>query len=358
MIQAKTRRNQIEQIVRKAFRSHQSVTKIRGTNTIDRQENLPLPGQREKLGAFLEYWLNESAAPNLRPRTLESYRMIIEKHLKPELGGTQLVKLTPYMIQRYMNGKRTAGLSARTVQYHHAVLRNALGLAERWGKVTRNVARLVSPPRIERLEGRPLSPSQARVLLEGISEDRLAPLYALAVGLGLRQGELLGLTWADIDLEAETLTVGRTLQRYGGEYHLDAPKTEKSRRTIGLPSTLAQLLSAHRIQQRKERLRAGSAWQGDTWNLLFCTETGGPMSGNSLTHRFQVLLASLGLPRQRFHDLRHAAATYMIAQGVDLRVVMEVLGHSQIHVTANTYAHVRLETTRVAVERVEALLSR
>ena len=95
--------------------------------------------------------------------------MIVEKHLKPELGGTQLVKLTLHMIQQYMNGKRTAGLSARTIQYHHAVLRNALGLAERWGKVTRNVARLVSPPRIERLEGRPLSPSQARVLLEGIS---------------------------------------------------------------------------------------------------------------------------------------------------------------------------------------------
>jgi site-specific recombinase XerC len=105
-----------------------------------------LPGKREKLGTFLDAWLRESAAPNRRPRTLASYEMLIEKHLKPELGGTQLAKLTPEMIQRYMNGKRASGLSARTVQYQHAVLRCALSRAERWGKIARNVAKLVSPP--------------------------------------------------------------------------------------------------------------------------------------------------------------------------------------------------------------------
>ena len=157
------------------------------------EENLPLPGKREKLGAFLDTWLKESAAPNLRPRTLTSYKMIIEKHLKPELGAILLAKLVPADIQRYMNNKRAAGLSARTVQYHHAVLRHALNQAERWGKVARNVARLVSPPRVERGESRPLTPQQAKVLLGAIAEDRLAAIYALAIGLGLRQGRTAGI---------------------------------------------------------------------------------------------------------------------------------------------------------------------
>jgi Phage integrase, N-terminal SAM-like domain len=130
--------------------------------------------------------LRDSAAPNLRPRTLASYQMIVKKHLKPEIGSVQLAKLTPETIQRYMNGKRASGLSARTIQYHHAVLRRALGQAERWGKVQRNVARLVSPPKVERQEVRPLTPDQARILLDAISEDRMACLYALAIGLGLR----------------------------------------------------------------------------------------------------------------------------------------------------------------------------
>jgi integrase len=262
------------------------------------------------------------------------------------------------MIQAFMNDKRKAGLSARTVQYHHAVLRRALGQAERWGKVPRNVARLVSPPKVERPEVRPLTPEQAQVLLKAVAGSHDSALYACAIGLGLRQGELLGLGWEDINLEDGTLSVRRTLQRYGGAYHLDLPKTDRSRRTLGLPAGLVQSLGAHRNLQLRERMRAGPAWQGDEWNLVFCTEVGAPMPGNYLTHRFQALLASLHLPKARFHDLRHASATYMIAQGVDLRVVMEVLGHSQIHVTANTYAHVRVDATRAAAENVDALLSR
>jgi integrase len=301
--------------------------------------------------------------------------MIIERHLKPVLGKVKLAKLGPEAIRDYMNKKRAEGLSARTVQYHHAVLRAALGQAEADGKIARNPAKLKSakPAPVERSEVRPLTPDQARVLLGAIAEDRLAPLYVAAIGLGLRQGELLGLSWDDLDLEVGTLTVRHTLQRYPSRdaqgnivlkpngkpsysYHLDPPKTEKSRRTLGLPEGLAQLLRAHHRQQSEERLKAGPAWRGHEWDLVFCTESGEPLSSSQLTHGFQDLLASLELPRQRFHDLRHAAATFMLAQGVDLRVVMEVLGHSQIHVTANTYTHVKLDLSREAAERVDALL--
>jgi integrase len=282
--------------------------------------------------------------------------MIVGLHLAPELGRTPLVKLTPEAVQRYMNRKQEAGLSARTVQYHHAVLRRALNQAERWGLVPRNVARLASPPRVQRPEVRPLTAEQARTFLAATKGDRLAPLYALALGLGLRQGELLGVTWDDVDLEVGTLAVRRTLQRYGGAYHLDEPKTERSRRTIPLPAGLTGVLRAHRARQLEERLRAGPEWEGDAWRLVFATERGEPLSPCQLTRRFQAALRAAGLPRQRFHDMRHAAASFMLSQGVPLRVAMEVLGHSQIAVTANTYSHVMPEIQRDAMERVGILL--
>lgn len=322
---------------------------------VERGESLP--PERLTVAAFLDTWLHEAAAPGLRPQTLVSYSMIVERHLKPALGGAALVRLTPERLQGYMNAKRAEGLSARTIQYHHAVLRRALTIAERWGKVSRNVAKLVSPPKVERPEVRPLSVEQARVLLAAVAEDRLAAIYSTSISLGLRQGELLGLRWDDLDLDAGTLTVSRTLQRYGGEYHLDSPKTARSRRTVGVSAGLVAQLREHRARQLAERLRAGPVWEGDAWNLVFCSELGTPLSGTELTRQFQAKLAALGLPRQRWHDLRHAAATFMLAQGVDLRVVMEALGHSQIHVTANTYAHVRADATRLAAEQVDALLA-
>lgn len=321
-------------------------------------DGLPLPAGRETLGSFLTSWLRNTAAPTLRRRTLQSYELIVSRHLNPQLGGVPLARLTPDMIQEYMNAKRAAGLSARTVQYHHAVLRRALGQAERWGKLARNPARLVSPPRVERPEVKPLTPEQAQLFLRAVAGSRDAALYTCALGLGLRQGELLGMSWDDIDFEAATLTIRHTLQRYDGAYHLDPPKTQRSARTLGLPASLVEALRAHRKLQLRERLRAGPAWQGDAWNLVFCTRLGAPLPGNHLTHRFQALLASLGLPRQPFHWLRHASASFMLAQGTDLRVVMQVLGHSQIHVTANTYAHVQVDATRAAAENVGELLSR
>jgi integrase len=323
-----------------------------------RQQGLPIVGERLTLAAFLARWLEDSARPTLRPRTFASYKMIVNYHLAPALGRVALARLTPDAVQRYLNDKRAGGLSPRSVQYHHAVLRRALGQAERWGLVPRNVARLVSPPRVERPESQPLTPEQARAFLAAVSEDRLAPLYALALGLGARQGEILGLMWADVDLVGHTLAIRHTLQRYDGEWHFDAPKTERSRRSIALPTSLVEMLRTHRSRQLEERLRAGPAWQGEKWgDLVFPNEIGEPLPGTQLTRNFQAMLAAAGLPRQRFHDLRHAAATFMLSEGVSLRTTMELLGHSTIAVTANTYSHVVPALQRDATERVSALLA-
>ncbi len=317
---------------------------------------LPLPSETATVSTFLQHWLNESARPSVRPRTFQSYQLIVERHLVPALGRARLTRLAPDALETYMNGKLEDGLKPLTIRNHLAVLRRALNQALRWGLVQRNVASLVTPPRDRKQEVQPLSPDEARDLLDAVKGDRLEALYGIALGLGLRQGEALGLAWADVDLEDGTLSVQHTLQRYDGAYHLDEPKTSKSRRTIALPRPLVEALRCHRTRQVEERLRAGQGWEGDRWNLVFTTIAGSPLSSAVVTHRFQEILATAGLPRQKFHDLRHAAASFMLVQGVALRVVMEVLGHSDIAVTANTYSHVMPDLQRDATDRVGTLL--
>ncbi len=320
------------------------------------EDGLDLPDARLTVGAYLLRWLQDSARPRLRPRTFEDYESVVRLHLIPGLGAQRLSKLAPNVVQRYLNDQVELGLSPQSARNHHAVLRTALTQAERWGLVARNVAKLVSPPRSRRVEIVPLTGDQARSFVEAVRGDRLEALYLTALSLGLRQGEVLGLVWENVDLEARTLQVDAALQRQGGAYHRVEPKTWRSRRTLDLPPQLAERLRAHRLQQLEERLRAGDRWPGDGWDLVFTTTAGQPLSGAVVTHRFQDILVRAGLPRRRFHDLRHSAASFMLAQGVPLRVVMEVLGHSDIATTGNIYAHVARELTRDATVRVEAVL--
>ncbi|MCE7927202.1 MAG: site-specific integrase [Chloroflexi bacterium CFX7] len=318
--------------------------------------HLPVGDPKLTTGAFLDQWLRDSAAPALRPRTHESYAMIVRVHLKPAIGHIPLLKLSPADVQAYMASKRADGLSARTTQYHHSVLRRALHIAEAWGAVPRNVARLATPPRVERGEVSPFTPEQARSFLQAVRGDRLAALYTVAIVMGLRQGELLGLRWDDVDFERTALSIRHTLQKVGGEFQLAETKTAKSRRTLAMPAPVVAALRSHRSRQAEERLWLGPAWQGEAMGLVFTDEAGDPMSDSRLRKAFARIVKEAGLPKQRFHDLRHAAATYMLTQGVPLRVAMEVLGHSQIHVTANTYSHVMPELKREAAERVGGLL--
>jgi integrase len=319
-------------------------------------QGMPLVGERLTLGQCLARWLEESARPTLRPRVYNSYRQIVSGHLTPALGHVQLAKLTPDAVQVYMNRKLASGLRPNTVRNHHAVLRRALTQAERWGLVPRNVARLVTPPRAPREEVRPLTPEQARIYIRAIEGNRLEALFQLALCLGMRQGELLGLSWRSLDLEQRTLRIERSLQRYDSAYHLDEVKTDRSRRVVGLPEVLVNVLRTHRSRQLAERMRAGPAWRGTDWELVFTSESGEPLDGQTVRRTFKRTLKAVGLPPQRFHDLRHAAASFMLAQGVPLRVAQEVLGHSTITVTADLYSHLAEAQTRDATERVGSLL--
>lgn len=317
---------------------------------------LPATDARLRLAEHLTDWL-ENVRPRVRPRTYQSYESVVRVHLIPALGHVPLIRLTPQQVQTMLNRQSAAGASPRTVAISRDVLRLALHQAERWGQLGRNVARLVDPPRVVRHEIRPLAPAEVRRLLDAIAGTPDEALYLTAIGLGLRQGELLGLGWSDVDLEAGTLRVRHALQRIDGVARLVEPKSVTSRRTVALPAVVADALRQHRRRQLERRLAAVGRWQGETWDLVFCTATGTPLDGPNLNKRFQALIAELGLPRQRFHDLRHACASLLLVQGVAPRVVMETLGHSQISLTMNTYSHVMPALGRDAAARMDELLA-
>ena len=322
----------------------------------DTKLGLALTEDQITVGQFLDTWLVEVAKPKLRPLTYRSYESIVGEHLKPVFGRTRLAKLRPTAIQRYLNAVGDDGLNPHTVRNIRAVLRTALALAQRWGLISQNPASLVELPRMPSTEIAPLTRTEARQMVSALKGDRLEALYTLTLTLGLRQGEALGLRWSDVDFEASTINVEATLQRYGRSYHLNEPKSRRSRRRLPLPPSLVNRLLRHRTLQLEDRLRAGSAWSTNQWDLVFLTERGRPLSGPTVTRRLQRLLVQAGLPKKRFHDLRHSAASFMLAEGVPMRVITEILGHSDASLTANVYAHVAPELQREATDRVGRLL--
>ncbi len=209
---------------------------------------------------FLEYWLAQSVAPRLRPLTLAGYTVNVRKHLVPALGKIRLDRLTPQQVQEMMNERLAAGFSAKTVRYTHQVLRTALSVARRWELVDRNVATLVDPPRAKRPTIRPLEPHEARLFLDSLHGNRLEALYSVALALGLRQGEALGLQWRDIDLDAGVLKIRHQLQRINQKLTLVEPKTERSRRALVIPPSIGAQLREHAKRQLAEKLWAGTKW--------------------------------------------------------------------------------------------------
>jgi len=320
-----------------------------------RDDGLPVVDERQTVGQFLTGWIADKRA-SARPGTVRGYESKLRLHILPAVGTIALAKLTPQRLQSFFNEKLASGLAPQTVHHLRAILRAALADAVKWGLVGRNAADLVDPPRIPHEEFRPLTPAEAQALLDAVTGDRLEALYSVALALGLRQGEALGLRWQDVDLEAGTLRVSHSLQRFGKAFQLVEPKTARSRRTLALPAIAAAALRAHRTKQLEERLAAGPLWEEH--GLVFTRRNGMPLHGSNVTREFQRMLERANLRRLRFHDMRHACASLLIAQGVHPRVVMETLGHSQIGITMNLYGHVLPEAQRQAAAQMDAILAR
>lgn len=308
-------------------------------------------GRRATTGQWLDHWLDHIAAPRLRPSTLTHYRVAVDRHLKPKLGHHRLELLQPEHVEQAYRSLSMDGVGAPSVLYAHRVLSRALKVATQRGRVARNVATLVEPPRVQRREVEPLTADEARAVLGAARSMRNPPRWSVALALGLRQGEALGLLWEDVDLDAGVLTVRRALQRRPGVgLVFTEPKSAAGRRSIAMPLPLVEALRTHRSRQAEERLAAGELWEDH--GLVFAQVNGRPIDPSADYKAWRELLVAAGVRRARLHDARHTAATLLLQQGVPARVAMQILGHSQISLTLGTYSHVVPELAKDAAAKM------
>jgi integrase len=288
---------------------------------------------------FLTIWLSDCMKDTIRTSTFERYKSIVELHISPALGRLKLKALTPAHVQGFYRGRLDSGLSPATVQKIHVVLHKALSQAVKWSLVPRNVTDAVSAPRPTPKEMQPLSAEEVRRLFEAASGDHLEALWILAVHTGMRQGELLALKWTDVDLEAGKIGVRRTLTRESGHYTLGEPKTKRSRRTVKLTRTAAEALRGHLSRQMDQIDRLGDLYRDQ--GLVFTSDSGGPLNPSNVRNRnLRRLTSKAGLPKIRFHDLRHTCATLLLSRNVHPKIVQEMLGHATVAITLDTYSHV------------------
>jgi integrase len=307
-------------------------------------------------GDYLARWI-VSVRPRLRAATHREYSRHVRAYWTPAIGRVALTRLTPAHVERAMAELVERGLSAVTVRSARTTLRRALHDAQRDGLVTRNVAGLARPPRLEHREMRALTSAEVGRVTAATTDDPFGPLFAVAIGTGLRLGETLGLAWTDVDLEARSLTVRRSLARaYAGGYELAETKTSRSRRTVMLPAIAIEALRRQKARQAAARLAVGTAWQ-DRAGLAFTDAVGRPLQPRAVSKAFRLVADRLGLEGIRLHDLRHTAASLMLAAGVPLKVVSEALGHSSIGITADVYAHVTPDLRREAADAMDRALN-
>jgi len=306
----------------------------------EQQRGTLVTAPNETLKDFLTRWLEEVCTPpNKRVSTYVKYKKTLEAYIIPAIGRIPLQKLEPLQVKRLCNNQLKRGLSPKMVIEIHGLLHKALDDAVKWGLVGRNVCDLVERPRLEEKEKPLLTKEQSLVLLESVKQHRLGVILLVVITTGMRRGELLALRWSDVDLEKGTLLVNKTVDyipHYG--YVENGAKTKAGKRTIGLAAFVVEILKAHKKKQQELKAKVGTKWVEK--NLVFSGLTGDYFSPNYLLRLFKKVLADAGLPHMRFHDLRHSAATILLAMGIHPKVVQELLGHSSFLITMNLYGHV------------------
>ncbi|MFF4744020.1 tyrosine-type recombinase/integrase [Streptomyces sp. NPDC001268] len=318
-------------------------------------QGVPVPTKSAKLSEWLPYWLENIIKPRRKRTTFAKYEVHVRLYLVPVLGSKRLESLSVADVRRLLVQleKKT---TAATAKEAHRVLRTALTAACREELVTRNVATLVEPPSVDTREMSPWSLDETLDFLGAARKDPLYAAFVLAIALGFRRGEIVGLRWENLDLDKREIRVRTQRQRVRGEAYEDDPKGRRRKQTLPLPAICVAPLRWQRMRQAAQRDRAGADWKETGY--VFTTRTGQPIEPRNLYRSFTRVADSAGLRVIRLHDARHGCATLLTAAGVAPRVVMEILGHSQIAVTMNVYAHVVQDTQREAVSHMDRLLKR
>ena len=321
------------------------------------------PPAKERFGPFLERWL-DSVRATVRPSTHAMYETLVEKQIVPAIGNVELRRLTASRLNVLYadlleHGRRDGkgGLSPETVRKVHVTIRKALKAAVKWGDLRRNVADDADPPPKGQAGAklRTCTAGELADFLDYIRGDRLYPAYLLLATTGLRRGELLGLRWGDLDLEAARLSLVQTVITVNYEVTFSTPKTARGRRAVALDASTVAALREHRTRQVGERTALGLPWPSRS-DLAFAQPDRAPIHPNGFSDRFDKLVARSGLPRVTVHDLRHTHATLALQAGVNPKVVSERLGHSSVALTLDIYSHVSAVLEEEAAERVAALV--
>ncbi len=317
---------------------------------------------KQTLGAFLESWLT-SVSTHVRPTTAWGYRSIVKTHLLPHLGHIALTDLAPSDLQEYYgqaltSGRRDGkgeGLSARSVVSHHRVIREALGLALRMGLVARNVAEAVDPPRAIHVEMKVLNAAGVKKVLELAEGTQWHPLFHLALYSGLRRSEILAVRWKDLDLLGASLSVTQAMHHLrDGRTVFTEPKSARSRRQVALSPASALTLRAYRERREAQAVKLGMTLYED--DLVFTQYDGRPFLPDSVSHAWMKLCRKAGYPGVRLHDARHTHASLLLAQGVNVKIISERLGHASVATTMDLYAHVSPTLQRETAAKFDAIL--
>jgi integrase len=344
---------------RRSFYAKTKAEALEKIRTAQRQvaEGRPLGPERLTVGGWLEQWLENTVSVTTRPTTAKRYGELCRFHIIPSLGNLRLTRLGVGDVERMTREAMERGVSPRTAHHCRAVLRAALGAAERHSLVGRNVASLAAPPKVPELDYVSITPTLARQIMGAVQGDTHEALYVLLLGTGLRLGEATGLAWTDLDFDSSVITVRHSLRRVKGGFQLTEPKTPKARRVVPMVAPVREALKALQLRQNLERMMQGGAWEGAAWGgLVFTTERGGPLGGDIAYAHFRRVLRRAGIPAIRLHDLRHGAASLLAAAGIPPRDVMELLGHSQISTTLTVYTHSTPEARHEAMGALGRIL--
>jgi integrase len=350
------------------------VEKVRALEKLRDAGNAPKVGEKWTVARWLEHWLEHIARPRLRQSSFDAYRNAVHVHLVPALGKQRLDRLEPEHLERLYRRMIEEGARPGNAHQVHRTVRTALGEAHRRGHVVRNVAALARPPRVQPAPVEPFTVAEVQSLLSAASAGRNSARWAIALALGLRQGEVLALRWADVDLNTHTLRVRGTRLRPKYEHGCGGDcgkqpgfcpqrrqlneesgetKSAAGMRVVGLPDELVAMLKSHRESQEAERRHAGQLWQEGDW--VFATETGRPINPNTDYHAWKALLKAAGVRDGRLHDARHTAATVLLVLGVPERTVMSIMGWSSTSMAAR-YQHVTDPIRRDVARRIGGLL--